>query len=75
MPLSETLALSLQVIADKRVIFITLAVLLVWAALRYVGSVYHKSSAPRRRAPGPAKGPSPKAAVPQSAPSNEGMIE
>jgi len=49
MSLSETLALSLKVLADWRVVVIAVAVLLLWAALRYVGSVYRKRSRPRPR--------------------------
>ncbi|MGA2545736.1 MAG: hypothetical protein ABSF43_04270 [Rectinemataceae bacterium] len=54
MSLGEALAVSLKVIADWRVILITVAVLLIWAALRYVGSVYRKRSSPRRRTVPPA---------------------
>jgi hypothetical protein len=51
MGLQEALALSLKVLGDWRVLFITVAVLLVWAGLRYVGSVYHRRSPMRPRAP------------------------
>jgi len=49
MNLEAVMALSLKVITDWRVILITIATLLVWAALRYVGSIYHKRSPPRQR--------------------------
>jgi hypothetical protein len=50
MELNETLALSLKVLADWRVLLITVAILLSWAALRYAGSVYRRAG-PRRRVP------------------------
>jgi hypothetical protein len=49
MDLQTAIALSLKVIADWRSIFIAIAVLLLWAALRYVGSVYHIRSRRRSR--------------------------
>jgi len=49
MNLEAAMALSLKVISDWRVILVTIATLLVWAALRYVGSIYHKRSPPRKR--------------------------
>ena len=42
MGLNEALTLSTKVLADWRVIAVTLAIFLVWAALRYVGSVYRR---------------------------------
>jgi hypothetical protein len=42
MELSDMLGLAFKVIADWHVIFVTLAFLLVFAILRYVGLVYHK---------------------------------
>ena len=59
MDIQAALELSMKVIADGRVIFITVAVLLSWAALRYVGMVYHKPAkkrpaAPRKASPAPA---------------------
>ena len=53
MTTTEALAISLKVIADWRVIAITVAVLLIWAALRYVGSVYSGPSSSRRRGGAP----------------------
>jgi|GEM_PF-5797957 hypothetical protein len=50
MDLAETMSLSFMVISDRRVIFIAVAVILIWAALRYVGTVYHDRS-PRRSRP------------------------
>jgi hypothetical protein len=55
MDLSEMLAIALKVIADWRVAFVTVAALLAFAILRYVGLVYHKR--PRTRARPPAAGP------------------
>jgi len=52
MDIQAALALSLKVLSDWRVIFITVSVLLIWAALRSVGSVYHKR--PRARSKPPA---------------------
>lgn len=46
MELQAYLGIAIQVISDWRVIFITVTVLLLWAALRYIGSVYHRR--PRR---------------------------
>jgi hypothetical protein len=60
MSLGEAVTLSFKVIADWRVIVIAITVLLIWAALRYVGSVYHKRPLPRRRIAAP---PSPKASL------------
>jgi hypothetical protein len=56
MDLSEMLSLSLKVIADWRVVFITLAVLLGIAILRYVGLVYHKAPKTRARPSSPGSG-------------------
>jgi hypothetical protein len=53
MSLPETLELSLKVLEDWRVIAIAVAVLLLWAALRYVGSVYRKRSPTRPRPSAP----------------------
>lgn len=50
MDLAETMRLSFMVISDRRVIFIAVAVILLWTALRYVGTVYHGRS-PRRSRP------------------------
>lgn len=80
MDMTETINLCVKVLSDWRVDFIALAVLLIWAALRYVGSVYRRS-APRRA--GPSAGSTPKNASPRvgrtrAAPENEsgeGMIE
>jgi hypothetical protein len=55
--------------------------LLLWAALRYVGTVYHKRIPARRRAsaPDPAKAPAAQVAASArsrgSAASGEGMVE
>jgi hypothetical protein len=49
MDLGETLALSIKVIADWRVISIAVAFLLLVAALRFVGSAYRRRPSPRRR--------------------------
>ena len=51
MDLQEALALSLKVLADWRVIFIAVVVILVWAVLRYVGSVFHRPVKPAPKAP------------------------
>jgi hypothetical protein len=45
MDLNATFQLALKVLTDWRVIAITAAVLLLWAALRYVGSVYRSRPA------------------------------
>jgi hypothetical protein len=50
------LGLSLKVIADWRVVFITLALLLAIAILRYVGLVYHKVPKTRARPSTPGSG-------------------
>ena len=42
MDLAAALELSLKVLSDWRVIAIALVVILAWAALRYVGSVYRR---------------------------------
>jgi hypothetical protein len=55
MDLTQMLEFALRVIADWRVIFITVAVLLAIALLRYVGLVYHK--APKRKARPKSSGP------------------
>lgn len=79
MDIQEAIAVSLKVVADPRVLFIAIAVLLAWAALRYVGSVYHRK--PRAKARPPIAQSSPKAARESSRPaaeaddSGEGMIE
>jgi hypothetical protein len=49
MDLSEALSISFKVLADWRVDFIALAVIVAWAALRYVGSVYRRRSKTRSR--------------------------
>jgi peptidoglycan/LPS O-acetylase OafA/YrhL len=49
MDLAETISVSLKVLSDWRVASIALAVILAWAALRYVGSVYHRRSRARPR--------------------------
>jgi len=49
MGLNELFALSIKVLSDWRVIGITIAIILLWAALRYVGMVYHKRASPQRR--------------------------
>jgi hypothetical protein len=77
--IQESLSVAFKVIADPRVLFISIAVLLVWAALRYVGSVYHRK--PRTRARPPIAPASPGAARPSPRPeaeaedSGEGMVE
>ena len=79
MDLTESLALSIKVIADWRVIFIAVAVLLVVSALRYAGSVYRGATGPKRRAPpsAPRKAPAAKASSKGAEPeeSDEGMVE
>lgn len=55
MDLSEMLAIAIKVIADWRVVLVTVGVLLVFAILRYVGLVYHKR--PRTRPRPPSAGP------------------
>jgi hypothetical protein len=49
MGLDEMLAIAIKVIADWRVVFITAAVLVGFALLRYVGLVYHKRPKTRAR--------------------------
>lgn len=63
MDLAGTLAVSIKVLSDWRVLFIAVAVILLWATLRYVGSVYRNRS-PRRK--GPRIVPSPKMASSRS---------
>jgi hypothetical protein len=53
MDLSEMLSIALKVISDWRVVFITVAVLVVFTILRYVGIVYHKRPRTRARPPLP----------------------
>jgi hypothetical protein len=79
MGLDEAVTLSFKVLADWRVIFIALAIILAWAALRYVGLVYRKK---QRRPPRPPKPRAPASTLPktrQAAASlpedNEEMIE
>lgn len=84
MDLAGTLALSIKVLSDWRVIFIAAAVVLLWAVLRYVGSVY-RNRLPRRAGPtiprSPKKAfsrPRKSRASPKSAPEGEeeeGMVE
>lgn len=63
MGMDQAIALSIKVIADWRVIFITVLVLLVFAAMRYVGSVYNRRRPRKGRAsPAPAKAAAPKPA-------------
>jgi hypothetical protein len=49
MDLPGIINLSFTVISDRRIVFITIAVILLWAALRYIGSVYRDPSARRNR--------------------------
>ena len=49
MDLSEALSISFKVLADWRVDFIALTVIVAWAALRYAGSVYRRRSKTRSR--------------------------
>lgn len=83
MDFAGTLALSIKVLSDWRVIFIAAAVILLWAALRYVGSVY-RSRSPRRAGPSivrSAKKASPRPGKSRASPrapegeGGEGMIE
>ena len=80
MDLKGALALSFKVIADWRVLFIAIAIMLAWAVLRYVGSVYHRRR-PRPSARPPVAPRSPKASRAagksenESQLSDEGMIE
>lgn len=57
MDLSEALSVSFQVLSDWRVDFVALAVIVAWAILRYVGSVYHRRARARPR-PAPPLPPS-----------------
>jgi hypothetical protein len=59
MELSDMLNVALKVIADWRVVAISIAMLVVFALLRYVGLVYHKRPKVRAR---PSIGASEKAA-------------
>jgi hypothetical protein len=80
--LQADFGIALQVLADPRIIFITLAVLFSWAALRYVGMVYHKRPKAAPSKP-PVSKAAKKAAAKKTAPSpaseedevGEGMIE
>ena len=55
MDLTQGLSIALKVLVDWRVVFIAVAVAVVWAALRYVGSVYHRRPKTKPRpAPAPA---------------------
>jgi hypothetical protein len=51
MDLAQGLSIAIKVLADWRVVFIALAVIVVWAALRYVGSVYHRRPKTKPRPP------------------------
>jgi len=82
--LQEALGLAMKVIADWRILFIAFAVILAWAALRYVGIVYRKKSRsqPRKAAPSvpsvAAKGGRPEKGRPRGAAEkagDEGMVE
>lgn len=80
MEFGAAIAVSLKVLADWRVIAIAVGTLLLWAALRYVGTVYHKRipTRPRASAPGPAREPAARGAPQRSrgsAASGEGMVE
>ncbi len=71
MDLSGYLSLFARVLSDWRVLFIAVATLLAWTALRYVGMVYDRRprrAAPRRIAPRPAR---PSAKAPRAAPAPE----
>jgi len=84
MDLAGTLSLSIKVISDWRVLSATVGVLLLWAVLRYVGSVYRQRR-PRGSGQAAVKGPNSASArsrgaraSAQSAPaeeSDEGMVE
>jgi hypothetical protein len=81
--LKEALALALKVLADWRVIFIAVAIVLAWVALRYVGIVYHRRPRARPRPVAPSAASAPKAggtASGRGGPSegesgDEGMVE
>ncbi len=70
MSLDYYMQLSLQVLADWRIIAVALGSILVWALLRYVGMVYYRRPKPKRR-PSAAK----KQAAPKPAPRQEAEIE
>jgi hypothetical protein len=76
--LQDALAIALKVLVEPRVIFITLAMLLTWAALRFVGSVYRKRPRVNRR-PSAAAAEPPAAKVGGGAaraePSDDDLIE
>jgi hypothetical protein len=61
--LQAALEIAFKVLLDWRVIFITVAVLLAWSALRYVGIVYHKKprGQPKPKIPTPQASARPKA--------------
>ncbi len=61
--LTESLSIAIKVLADWRVIAIAIAVLLVWAALRYVGSIYHRRPKVASRPTAPIKKAAPAASA------------
>jgi hypothetical protein len=67
MGMDQAIAISIKVISDWRVISITILVLLVFAAMRYVGSVYNKRSPRKGSAPLKAAGPKPSGAAGRAA--------
>lgn len=67
MNLTETLELSLKVLADWRVDAVAIAFILAWAALRYVGSVYRRRL-PRAAMRGTASRAAPKTPAPAPGP-------
>lgn len=70
MNLTETLELSLKVLSDWRVDAVTIAFILAWAALRYVGSVYRRRP-PRAAMRGTAARAVPKASAPAPGPEEQ----
>jgi hypothetical protein len=54
MDLDEALGIAFKVLQDWRVIAITVAAIIAFAALRYVGSVYSRGRAPSRARKAPA---------------------
>jgi hypothetical protein len=54
--LTQSLSVAFKVLADWRVLFTAVAVMALWSALRYVGSVYHRRPKVRPRPPAAAPG-------------------
>ncbi len=77
MNLAQSLSIALKVLSDWRVLFIALAAILVWAALRYVGIVYSRAprSKPRASAPKPRAAAKPSRPKPPPPEADDEVIE